>query len=255
MHHGHYGPDGRQKKDHRQAQVDLIETLLRWAGVAAPARVLDLGCGIGGSALYFAEKYGSRVEGITLSPVQARRAGERAAARGLAGRASFAVADGQRLPFADASFDLVWALESAEHIPDRKRLVSECARVLRPGGALVVATWCRRGQPPPSRRGRTLLRAIRWAYELPEWVPSRRYQEVAVRAGLEAVRGEDWSRSVAPFWGAVLRRSLTLTGLFGVLRAGWVTIRGAGAILAMMQAYRSQVIEYAVLTARKPAHA
>src|SRR5690349_22615842 len=74
MHHGFYGPDGSEKKDHRQAQIDLVEEMLFWGGVERAGRVLDAGCGVGGSARYLAERYGSSVLGLTLSPVQAENA-------------------------------------------------------------------------------------------------------------------------------------------------------------------------------------
>ena len=65
MHHGFYGPDGNLKKERRQAQIDLIEELLGWAGVPSEKalcesyRILDVGCGIGGSTLYLTQKFSS----------------------------------------------------------------------------------------------------------------------------------------------------------------------------------------------------
>src|SRR4028119_1749108 len=73
MHHGYYGADGKEKKDRRQAQIDLIEELLKWSGVQQAENILDVGCGIGCSSLYLAEKFNATATGITLSPVQAAR--------------------------------------------------------------------------------------------------------------------------------------------------------------------------------------
>jgi tocopherol O-methyltransferase len=47
MHHGYYGADGSEKKDRRQAQIDLIEELLTWAEVQGASNILDVGCGVG----------------------------------------------------------------------------------------------------------------------------------------------------------------------------------------------------------------
>lgn len=52
--------------------------------------------------------------------------------------------DALSMDYPDASFDFVWACESGEHMPDKKRYVEEMARVLKPGGRMVVATWCQR---------------------------------------------------------------------------------------------------------------
>ena len=53
-----------------------------------------------------------------------------------------------RAEFADNSFDFVWACESGEHMPDKEKYVQEMVRVLKPGGRIVIATWCQREEPP-----------------------------------------------------------------------------------------------------------
>jgi tocopherol O-methyltransferase len=84
--------------------------------------MVDVGCGIGGSSRHISRKYTCKANGITLSPVQAARAAELSAAAGLSERCSFQVADALQQPFADGSFDLVWSLESGEHMPGRTLL-------------------------------------------------------------------------------------------------------------------------------------
>ena len=70
--------------------------------------------------------------GITLSPKQVERAGQLAAERGL-GNVSFRVMNALAMEFSDDSFDLVWACESGEHMPDKRAYVQEMVRVLKPG--------------------------------------------------------------------------------------------------------------------------
>lgn len=96
MHHGYYVPENRT--DHVQAQIDLIDEVLKWAGVPenggenCPKKVVDVGCGIGGSSRHIVKKYeGCTAQGITLSPYQANRGNELAKEQGLAERASFQV--------------------------------------------------------------------------------------------------------------------------------------------------------------------
>jgi len=92
MHHGYYVPEDRT--DHVQAQIDLIDEVLKWAGVddgKSPEKVVDVGCGIGGSSRHIAKKYGCTAQGITLSPYQANRGNELAKEQGLSDRASFQV--------------------------------------------------------------------------------------------------------------------------------------------------------------------
>ena len=76
-----------------------------------------------------------------------KRANELSAAAGLGDQLSFQVADALEMPFPDESFDLVWSLESGEHMPDKEKFVSELTRVLRPGGLFLVA-WTLAGNCP-----------------------------------------------------------------------------------------------------------
>lgn len=170
-------------------------------------QMVDVGCGIGGSSRHLARKYGCSAQGITLSPVQAKRAQQITDEAGLGDRCSpghalhalpagcrhsclqlctlgctsgtcvlgrcraarpkwltawprptlpsptppsglrrvsFQVADALQQPFPDASFDLVWSLESGEHMPEKPRFVSELVRVCAPGGRVIIVTWCHR---------------------------------------------------------------------------------------------------------------
>lgn len=70
--------------------------------------------------------------GITISPEQQRRATNLAAERGVA-NAKFELCDALDMKYPDNSFDLVWACESGEHMPDKEKYVQEMARVLKPG--------------------------------------------------------------------------------------------------------------------------
>ena len=87
--------------------------------------------------------------GITLSERQRSRAEQLAAAQGLP-NVEFRVMNALEMGFAADSFDLVWACESGEHMPDKLKYVQEMTRVLRPGGTMVVATWCQVRLAPPS---------------------------------------------------------------------------------------------------------
>ena len=81
--------------------------------------------------------------------LQAARANALAEEQGLADRVSFQVADALQQPFEDKSFDLVWSMESGEHMPDKARFVGELARVCMPGGRIIIVTWCHRSDITP----------------------------------------------------------------------------------------------------------
>lgn len=144
MHHGFYGLGGTERLNRRQAQIELIEEFLAWGKVEQVGNFVDVGCGIGGSTLYLADKFNAQGVGITLSPVQANRAIARATEQNLQDQVEFKVADALNMPFRDGEFDLVWTLESGEHMPNKRQFLQECTRVLKPGGKLLMATWCHR---------------------------------------------------------------------------------------------------------------
>jgi tocopherol O-methyltransferase len=257
MHHGYYGPDGLEKVDSpREAQRVLIDRLLDWSDVQRPQLILDVGCGIGGSSLELADRYGAAVIGITLSPVQRERASERARQAGASERVSFEVADAMAMPFESNRFDLVWSLESGEHMPDKRRFLQECLRVLKPGGRLVLATWCNRDceppSPPLSAAERRDLERIYSLYHLPGTTSLPAYERIASDLHFGQIRVADWSEAVAPFWADVLQSALQPRVILEVLKSGWETVLGARAIPLMVSGYRTGLIRYGLLTAVKP---
>jgi tocopherol O-methyltransferase len=290
MHHGYYGPDGNLKKERRQAQIDLIEELLDWAGVRSQKelsesyRILDVGCGIGGSTLYLTEKFGSisannlgldgevdrdfsrsrepnqigdriTATGITLSPVQANRATERAKIAGMESNVNFLVADALNMPFPDESFDLVWSLESGEHMPDKIKFLRECCRVLKPGGTLILATWCHR--PVGETAGeltdeeRRELADIYRVYALPYVISLPEYETITRSLPFTSIRTADWSKAVAPFWDVVIDSALNPSAIWGLLTSGWTTIQAALSLSLMSRGYKSGLIRFGLICARK----
>jgi tocopherol O-methyltransferase len=260
MHHGYYGPNGDQIKDRRQAQIDLVEELLKESQVEQAERILDVGCGIGGSSLYLAQKFNATVTGITLSPVQATRATERAQTAGMAAKsmtpsAKFQVADALSMPFADQSFDLVWSLESGEHMPDKAKFLQECYRVLKPGGRLIMATWCHRPtdsvEGPLTTTEQTYLAKIYRVYCLPYVISLPEYEVIARNLLFKNIRTTDWSKAVAPFWHVVIDSALSPKAVWGLLTAGWTTIQAALSLRLMADGYRQGLVRFGVLFATK----
>jgi SAM-dependent methyltransferase len=119
----------------RSAKV--IQALER-AGVRLAGRVLDAGCGGGGTALSLAEEATFAV-GLDLE-ARFRGSGTRLQQEKAIRGAAFAQGDAARLPFADACFDLVFSHSVIEHVRDADAYLRECGRVLRPGGVLYLST-------------------------------------------------------------------------------------------------------------------
>mmetsp|Transcript_15106 Transcript_15106/g.49547 ORF Transcript_15106/g.49547 Transcript_15106/m.49547 type:complete len:335 (-) Transcript_15106:137-1141(-) len=253
LHHGYY-PGGIDRDDHRQAQVDMIDRSLEWAGVTEASRMVDVGCGVGGSSRHIARKFGASSVGLTLSPLQVKRAQQLSDDAELP--CTFEVGDALEMPFEDGEFDLVWSMESGEHMPDKAKFTGELARVCAPGGRVLLVTWCHRElnagetELPPDEQ--FLLDRICDAYYLPAWCPVSRYASLATELGLKDVRTADWSLEVQPFWRAVIDTALTVEGVVGLAQAGPRTAIGALAMPLMQIGLARGTIRFNLLTATKP---
>jgi SAM-dependent methyltransferase len=115
-------PDGRTPQD----------VALALLAAAAPARLLEVGCGTGALAARCAQELGCEVVALDASAEMVRAT----QARGV----HAIVGDAQQLPFPDGAFDCAVAAWMLYHVPDLDRGVAELARVLRPGGRLVAIT-------------------------------------------------------------------------------------------------------------------
>ena len=115
-----------------------VFAFLEKANFQVGGHVLDAGCGGGGMPLSFADE-ATFVVGIDLVN-RFGAAGVTLAKDRRIRNLDFVQADGQRLPFADASFDWVFSHAVIEHVADAQRYLHECARVLKPGGSMYLST-------------------------------------------------------------------------------------------------------------------
>jgi tocopherol O-methyltransferase len=255
LHHGYY-PAGGAAKSNREAQEDMIEEVLSWAGVTKVTKMVDVGCGLGGSSRHLSRKYGCSAEGITLSPFQAKRGNEISQQEGLGERVHLQVCDALNQPIEwSNNYDLVWSLESGEHMPDKTRFVGELVRICAPGGRVIVVTWCHRelaaGEKALRPEEEDLLQKICDAYFLPAWCSAGDYKKLFEAQGMTDVRTADWSNEVAPFWGEVIKSALSVKGVVGLLGAGWTTIKGALVMPLMAQGLKIGLIKFALITGVK----
>jgi SAM-dependent methyltransferase len=119
----------------------LVERILGAGEVADGTRILDVGCGFGGTLDHLAtRKRGCRLAGLNIDGRQLHWARQLVRGAGDA-PVSWVQADGCALPVADGSLDHVLAVECIFHFPSRRRFFKEAARVLRPGGTLAMSDF------------------------------------------------------------------------------------------------------------------
>lgn len=262
IHLGYYGEKERKGpfyggKDFIEAKYDFIDKMLEFSQAQAPLKVLDVGCGIGGTSRYIAKKFPkATVTGITISPEQQRRATALAAERGVS-NAKFEVCDALDMTYEDNTFDLVWACESGEHMPDKVKYVEEMARVLKPGGRIVIATWCQReeGDKPFTPKERDTLDYLYGEWTHPYFISIEEYGRIMQRTGkLQKIVTADWATETIPAW-----RHSVWVGVWDpwpVIRRPklwWKVIRDAWCLEIMHRAFTNGLMQYGMMTATKPA--
>jgi len=117
------------------------EEILRWQRIRAARAfdMLDVGCGTGTLlSLMASDEHSERLVGLDFSREMLSRAAAKFAGAERAARFFAINADAERLPLADASFDVVTCCNSFHHYPHQRRALDEFARVLRPGGILIL---------------------------------------------------------------------------------------------------------------------
>jgi len=129
---------GRDIGQHSWLTAERQEQFAQAAGFTRDTRLLEVGCGSGGPALFLSESIGLTVTGIDNNESGIAAANAEAERRGLSAHATFRCADGaERLPFDDGAFDAIECIDAINHLPDRGSVLAEWRRVLRPGGTLL----------------------------------------------------------------------------------------------------------------------
>lgn len=274
LHAGYYG-NPPVRKDFITAKVDMIDEMVKWGiAEAVPAlmerlesvgeptlveriKILDVGCGIGGSTRHLAKRWRgtAHVTGITISKAQVKRATLLAKEQN-AGNTTFLECDALNLGFADNSFDIVWAVESEPHMPDKEIFVREMVRVLKPGGILVIAAWNVRDTrgAPLSRAEAAHVKLLVDEWSHASFIAIHEYVEYFKKHGLVEVKADDWSAATQPTWKHAV--TVALRDPRGMIQAMpyqiWRLVRDAHTILRYDAAFRTGLCQYGLLRGRKP---
>jgi SAM-dependent methyltransferase len=232
----------------------LVLHRLLLSGLPLPPepRVLDAGCGYGGTAFDFQPKIGGRWLGITISPTQLQRAQAEAAKRGLGDRVRF-----RRQSYDEPlgeTFDLVIAIESMVHSADPARTVANIAAHLAPGGYFAMADDMPVERVPASLAGDVAEAKRMW--RCPVMPTEQGWRTAFADAGLSVVHSRDLSGLVyhRPMeeMTALIERDRVRARRLGWLGLGVVPEANVGGLLLERLAVQG-AMQYRTLVGRKPA--
>lgn len=244
IHHGYW----ENQESTKRAQLHLIEQLVAFAEIKSGSRILDVGCGLGGSALWLAENLGCSVLGLTISPVQAgiaRRAVRRA---NLRERVQIEERDASRLQF-DPVFDAIWVIECSEHLSDKASFLRSARSTLKPGGVLAMCAWLA-GEDLDSADRQGLVHQVCEGMLCPSLGDRRDYETWMRQAGFSNIRFQDITRRVEKTWDLCVQIAQR-PQVRAILRsAESQTRRFVAAFELIRRAYLEDAMQYGMFFAR-----
>jgi len=211
----HFGYWDEDTKSHAESLANTNRLMAESARFSLWQDVLDAGCGVGGTAMWVAENHPVRVTGITISTEQWLRGRRAVAARNLADRVTIDCRNMTMTGFADASFDVAYAIESAGYAPSTRAFLAEMFRVLRPGGRLIVVDGFR-SRRSLSEDDEHLLGSWLADWALPDLATIDEARTSAREVGFSEIEARDVSANMSRSFRR-LHRLATLCGPFELL--------------------------------------
>jgi tocopherol O-methyltransferase len=246
--HIHHGLWEEGDATPNRAQHRLIERLVQAARIAPGSRVLDVGCGMGGSSIELAQRHGCTVTGLTLSALQRLWATLSGVWQGVGRRTNFRCADAETVRLPGSFFDVVWNVECSEHLFDKPAFFRRVAHWLRPGGRLALCAWL----AGDTADAQAQVLAVCKGFLCPSLGTADDY--LGWFRAAELVNGSflDLTAGVEPTWDICLRRIRAsgvhwLGGLVGQNMRHFLDH-----FLTLREAYRSRAMRYGLFVAEKP---
>jgi tocopherol O-methyltransferase len=246
IHHGLWTAD----ESPRRAQVQLTERLAYLAGITGGQRMLDIGCGMGGSSIHLAKTRRCHAVGVTISPLQCRWASCSSHWHHVQDQSEFLCADAEQVEFLVNSFDVVWSVECTEHLFDKPRFFRRAASWLKPGGTMAICAWLA-GDNLNEDQTKQVYDVCE-GFLCPSLGTAADYTSWMQAAGLTMAANEDWTDRVAKTW-EICRDRVRRSGVRCLAQlVNRDTVLFLDRFETILAAYRSGAMKYGCFVATKP---
>jgi tocopherol O-methyltransferase len=250
--HVHHGLWKNGKEPVENAMRQLIEFVAEKARIGRGSRICDIGCGYGATAKMLARERGAEVTGITISSAQFHFA---IAENNSANNPKFLLGDWLENKLPGENFDALVAIESSEHIVDKRAFFSQAHRVLRAGGCIVFCGWLA-NENVSHVSHRLLLEPIARESLMEKLGTESEYRALLASTGFAIESFDDLSAHVKKTWPVKVRQFLfhlcrhprDVRFLFGKHRGNRIFAR---TVLRIMLGFRTGALRYGVFAASK----
>lgn len=247
LHHGLWQSD----ESSRVAQLHLTEKLTELAGIQRGERVLDVGCGMGGSTIHLAKVLGCHTQGVTLSPLQRKWASLSARWHGVSQTSHFRCLDIEQTDYDPQQFDVVWSIECTEHLFDKPQLLQKAARWLKPGGRVAICAWLA-GENLEREEQIQQVKDVCRGFLCPSLGTASDYIAWMEAAGLQMSHVQDWTDRVSRTW-EICRERVRRFRIRWIARAiDQESVLFLDHFDTILDAYRNGAMRYGCFVAQKP---
>lgn len=191
----HLGFWDKDTKNHHEALLNENKYVADALDIKESDIILDAGCGVGGTAIYIAEKYGAKVIGVSLNENQIEPAKKYAKNRGVDKLVDFKVKNYNDTGFPDESFTKIYAIESVCHTENKEDFFKEAYRLLKPGGKLAfIDEFVAKEKLSQKEQG--LLDDWLEGWAVPNMLTAKKFKEGLEKTGFKNIKDMDVTEKV-----------------------------------------------------------